>query len=46
MECYNAEWQKETIMFPHQRGRDVTEKESRVKVKVSPSKTERHEEND
>lgn len=37
---------EETIMFPLQRGSDVTEKESRGKVKVSPSKTDRHDEND
>lgn len=37
---------KEPIMLPLQRGSDVTEEGSGVKVKVSPSKTDRHDEND
>lgn len=44
--CNNGGCKKETIMFPLQRGSDVAEEESRVKVKVSPSKTDRHDEND
>ncbi len=44
--CDNGGCKKETITLPLQRGSDVAEKEGRGKVKVSPSKTDRHDEND